>query len=348
MTSKEATVVISSAGRRLYLIDWFREAFEALGIDGRVVVAENDATSSSASYGDVARRLPKYTDSDYGPELLRLADELDAKIFISLNDYELMHIHVDSRLADSLRQRGVLVPGVSPAWQTGCADKLQMARLLDSVGVPTPATVTGGDEAGIADLASRADEFVVKHRFGSGSSGLELVRASQINQAVTRSLLSAPDAGGRVPTADDVVVQPKLPGLEHGVDIVASLRDRGSLSAVLARRKIRMRSGETDKAITVDRAPFMRASEMIARAAELTGLIDVDMFLDDAGRVSVIDINPRFGGGYPFVHLAGANVPLYYLAQALDLDVDQDWNRYDTDVVSAKYESIRVTGTNPR
>lgn len=348
MTSKEATVVISSAGRRLYLIDWFREAFEALGIDGRVVVAENDATSSSASYGDVARRLPKYTDSDYGPELLRLADELDAKIFISLNDYELMHIHVDSRLADSLRQRGVLVPGVSPAWQTGCADKLQMARLLDSVGVPTPATVTGGDEAGIADLASRADEFVVKHRFGSGSSGLELVRASQINQAVTRSLLSAPDAGGRVPTADDVVVQPKLPGLEHGVDIVASLRDRGSLSAVLARRKIRMRSGETDKAITVDRAPFMRASEMIARAAELTGLIDVDMFLDDAGRVSVIDINPRFGGGYPFVHLAGANVPLYYLAQALDLDVDQDWNRYDTDVVSAKYESIRVTGPNPR
>ena len=347
MTSKEATVVISSAGRRLYLIDWFREAFEALGIDGRVVVAENDATSSSASYGDVARRLPKYTDRDYGPELLRLADDVDAKIFISLNDYELMHIHVNTGLAESLRRRGVLVPGVSPAWQTGCADKLQMARLLDSVGVPTPATVTGGDEAGIADLASRADEFVVKHRFGSGSSGLELVRASQINQAVTRSLLSAPDAGGRVPTADDVVVQPKLPGLEHGVDIVASLRDRGSLSAVLARRKIRMRSGETDKAITVDRAPFMRASEMIARAAELTGLIDVDMFLDDAGRVSVIDINPRFGGGYPFVHLAGANVPLYYLAQALDLDVDQDWNRYDTDVVSAKYESIRVTGPHP-
>lgn len=348
MTSKEATVVISSAGRRLYLVDWFREAFEALGIDGRVVVAENDATSSSASYGDVARRLPKYTDSDYGPELLRLADDLDAKIFISLNDYELMHIHVNSGLADSLRRRGVLVPGVSAVWQAGCADKLQMARLLESVGVPTPSTVTGGDEAGIAELTSRADEFVIKHRFGSGSSGLELVTGAHVDQAVTRSLLTAPAADGRAPTADDVVVQPKLPGAEHGVDIVASLTDRGSLSAVLARRKIRMRSGETDKAVTVDRAPFMRASELIARAAELTGLIDVDMFLDSDDRVSVIDINPRFGGGYPFVHLAGANVPLYYLAQALDLDVDQEWSRYDADVVSAKYESIRVTGPNPR
>src|SRR5699024_701738 len=81
---------------------------------------------------------------------------------------------------------------------------------------------------------------------------------------------------------------------------------------------------------------------------DLTGLIDVDMFLDAAGRVSVIDINPRFGGGYPFVHLAGANVPLYYLAQALDLDIDQGWGRYDTDIVSAKYESIRVTAPSPR
>src|SRR5699024_4700003 len=118
---------------------------------------------------------------------------------------------------------------------------------------------------GLAELTSRADEFVVKHRFGSGSSGLELVTGSHINQAVTKSLLSAP-ATGRAPTADDVVVQPKLPGVEHGVDIVASLRDRGSLTAVLARRKIRMRSGETDKAVTVDRGPFTRASETPARS----------------------------------------------------------------------------------
>src|SRR5699024_11313385 len=142
LTSKEATVVISSAGRRLYLIDWLREAFEALGIDGRVVVAENDATSSSASYGDVARRLPKYTDRDYGPELLRLADDVDAKIFISLNDYELMHIHVNTGLAESIRRHRVLVHGVSYAWQYGCADMIQFARLIISVGVPSQSTIT--------------------------------------------------------------------------------------------------------------------------------------------------------------------------------------------------------------
>lgn len=311
MTAKPETIIISSAGRRLYLIDWFREAFAALDIEGRVVVAENDPTSSSASYGDVGRSLPKYDDPDYGRELMSLVAEFDAKILISANDYELIHVHVNSGLANSLRETGVLVPGVSAAWQAGCADKLQMAQMLAAIEVPTPATVSGADDQGIDELSARADEFVVKHRFGSGSSGLRVVSADQVRQAVTEAALSAPAAGGHPGTRDDVVVQSKLPGAEYGVDIIGSLTDGGMLSGVLARRKVRMRAGETDKAVTVDAAPFARISELIAGASDLTGLIDVDVFVDDFGEASVIDINPRFGGGYPFVHLAGADVPLY-------------------------------------
>ena len=344
MTAKPETIIISSAGRRLYLIDWFREAFAALDIEGRVVVAENDPTSSSASYGDVGRSLPKYDDPDYGRELMSLVAEFDAKILISANDYELIHVHVNSGLANSLRETGVLVPGVSAAWQAGCADKLQMAQMLAAIEVPTPATVSGADDQGIDELSARADEFVVKHRFGSGSSGLRVVSADQVRQAVTEAALSAPAAGGHPGTREDVVVQSKLPGAEYGVDIIGSLTDGGMLSGVLARRKVRMRAGETDKAVTVDAAPFARISELIAGASDLTGLIDVDVFVDDFGEASVIDINPRFGGGYPFVHLAGADVPLYYLSQAFDIEVDECWNKYELGVVSAKYESIRVTG----
>ena len=344
MTAKPETIIISSAGRRLYLIDWFREAFAALDIEGRVVVAENDPTSSSASYGDVGRSLPKYDDPDYGRELMSLVAEFDAKILISANDYELIHVHVNSGLANSLRETGVLVPGVSAAWQAGCADKLQMAQMLAAIEVPTPATVSGADDQGIDELSARADEFVVKHRFGSGSSGLRVVSADQVRQAVTEAALSAPAAGGHPGTRDDVVVQSKLPGAEYGVDIIGSLTDGGMLSGVLARRKVRMRAGETDKAVTVDAAPFARISELIAGASDLTGLIDVDVFVDDFGEASVIDINPRFGGGYPFVHLAGADVPLYYLAQAFGVDIGESWNRYEWNVVSAKFESIRVTG----
>lgn len=344
LTSKPITAVIGSAGRRLYLIDWFRRAFETLGVNGRVIVTENDETSASASYGDLARIMPRYSDPAYASALLEMVDEFEPLLFVSVNDYELLHLHVVTNLAERMRQRGILVPGVSAAWQRGCADKLQMATMLASVGVRTPATVAGGDSEGLAALAADTDDVVVKHRFGSGSSGLAVVPAERSAEAVAEALLTAPPSTGRGPTPDDVVVQPRLAGVEHGVDIVGSLRDSGDLAAVLARRKIRMRAGETDKAVTVDPAPFAPNSALIAEAAELTGLIDVDMFLDDDGHSTVIDINPRFGGGYPFVHLAGADVPLFYLAQALGRDIGEDWARCLPGIVSAKYESVRVTG----
>jgi len=344
--SAAPTVVIGSAGRRLYLVDWFREAFADLGLDGRVVVTENDPTSAAASYGDIGRTLPRYADAAYGPALLELVDELRPAVFLSVNDYELMHLHVATDLAEAMRERGILVPGVDRAWQLGCADKLRMAQLLEGIGVPTPRTVTGDDEAGVAEIAAASERLVVKHRLGSGSSGLELVPADGVRAAIDAAIDSAPaPIDGSAPSGQDVVVQPRLPGLEHGVDIVGDLREPGELRAVLARRKVRMRAGETDKAASVDPAPFVANAEKIARAAQLTGLIDTDMFLADGGEPSVIDINPRFGGGYPFVHLAGADVPRYYLARALDLEIDEDWREYAPGVISAKHESVRVTAT---
>src|SRR5690606_2113979 len=112
-----------------------------------------------------------------------------------------------------------------------------------------------------------------------------------------------------------------------------------------ARRKVRMRAGATDKAASVDPAPFVANAEKIAPAAQLTGLIDTDMFLADRGEHSGIDINPRFGGGYPSAHLAAAPAPRYYLARALGLELDEDWREYAPGVISAKHESVRVTAT---
>lgn len=341
--AEDRVVVVSSAGRRLYLIDWLRGAFARLGIEGRVVIAENDPTSSSAAYGDGARSMPRYTDPAYPTALMELVEELRPGLFLSLNDYELMMLSGRTDLAEAMRLRGVLVPGVAPQWQEACADKLQMASLLQGVGVNTPRTVCGDDDPGLEALRAAGGEFVVKHRFGSGSSGLAIVSADGILETVDQSARTAPIVAGVAPSRRDVVVQPRLPGQEYGVDVVGDLGAAGSLVGTLVRRKLRMRAGETDKAVTVAADPFRRTASLLARASGLTGLIDVDMFLEDGGEPSVVDINPRFGGGYPFVHLAGADVPLYYVAAAFGREVDASWGDYEAGVVSAKFESVRVT-----
>lgn len=239
--------------------------------------------------------------------------------------------------------RGVLVPGVSAAWKRGCADKLAMAQMLERIGVSTPPTVSGADDLGISRLSSSSELLVVKHRPGSGSSGLAMVRPDMIREATAAATRTAPVEGSAAPGPGDVVVQPWLPGVAHGVDIVGSLRSPGELCAVLARRKVRMRTGETDKAVSTSPRPFRAVAERIAAAAEVSGLIDVDMFLEEDGTVSVIDINPRFGGGYPFVHLAGADVPRFYLAAAFGVPDGGGWAEYVEGVTSAKFEGVRVT-----
>src|SRR5699024_3874796 len=90
-------------------------------------------------------------------------------------------------------------------------------------------------------------------RFGSGSTGLCFASAADLGDAVSESAKSAKGGDRRASSngLDAVVVQKLLPGPEYGVDGVYPLDGEGSLLGVLARRKDRMRGGDTDVATTV-------------------------------------------------------------------------------------------------
>lgn len=342
MTRRPVTVILGSAGRRLYLIDWFREAFRRAGVQGEIVVAESDETSAAFTAGDRGWLLPRYEDPCFEGAFWSMIDSVTPDIYIPLNDYEIARL--SHGIAATLRSRDILVPGVDPQWLEVCTDKLTMARELTDADVPTPETVTGDDEDGLGRMVARHDDFIVKHRYGSGSSGVELATADTVAAAVLRSAETAPRVVPGQEPAAAVVVQPLARGREHGVDIVCGLSTPGSFRGVLARRKHRMRAGETDKAVSVDAQPFHEIGRRLAAALGCHGLVDTDMFLDDEGNVTVIDINPRFGGGYPFVHLAGADVPSLYVQEVLGIAARGTELSYEPGVVSAKFEAARVTG----
>ena len=69
----------------------------------------------------------------------------------------------------------------------------------------------------------------------------------------------------------------------------------------------------------------------------------MDVFVDASGDIYVIDINPRFGGGYPFSHVAGARVPECYVAWTLGREPDPAWLRCRPDVVAGKFVEIAAT-----
>ena len=70
-----------------------------------------------------------------------------------------------------------------------------------------------------------------------------------------------------------------------------------------------MRSGETDKAVTVDLPEVREIGRKIGENLGHIGNLDVDIMQRGDGTYCVLELNPRFGGGFPFSYAAGVNYP---------------------------------------
>jgi carbamoyl-phosphate synthase large subunit len=100
-----------------------------------------------------------------------------------------------------------------------------------------------------------------------------------------------------------------------------------------------MRSGETDGATTVDHAELCQLGKYIAERLHHVANLDVDVFADETG-FHVLELNARFGGGYPFSHLAGANIPAAIVAWLQGAPCDPTW--FDVAYGITAYKSISV------
>jgi carbamoyl-phosphate synthase large subunit len=120
---------------------------------------------------------------------------------------------------------------------------------------------------------------------------------------IARSFLAHASAAA---PGHSVLIQERVSGEEYGLDIINDLS--GHYVCTFAKRKLRMRAGQTDRAVTVKDKEIEKLGQLIGEQLGHVGVLDCDLFASDQG-YRVIDLNPRIGGGYPFSHVAGANVP---------------------------------------
>lgn len=340
-------IVIGSAGRRNYLVEWFRDALSGLRVEGEVVVTEYDPLAPSIATADRYVRMPRFIDPSYWSSMVDMAKELQPDLFFSLNDYELSVL--SEGLADEMRSEGARVLSLRRESHRVVADKLQTSLALAAVGIDVPLTLTGNDAIARNRESWKHARLIVKHRFGSGSSGVQFCSPEDLLDVVRWSARTARDANGAMAEGDQslVVVQEAIEGPEFGVDGVFSLDDTGTLGGVLARRKHSLRAGETDRATSQAPDRFRPIVHDIGLLLRPQGLIDMDFIIDRTGRPYVIDINPRFGGGYPFNHVAGADVPRWYIANILSAPDRDSLLQYEVGVTSSKYDRVVVTGHPP-
>ena len=90
----------------------------------------------------------------------------------------------------------------------------------------------------------------------------------------------------------------------------------GRYCTTIVKKKTAMRSGETDAAETVEDRELSALGERLGTLIRHRGNLDVDV-LEEDGRYYVLEMNARFGGGYPFSHAAGVNLPLALVLWAM-------------------------------
>ncbi|WP_282041727.1 ATP-grasp domain-containing protein [Halomonas alimentaria] len=328
-------IMLTSAGRRNYLLRYFRDS---LGGRGRVLAADCSEHAAALQEADEAFVVPSVNAPGYVEGLLELCLAQGVGLLFSLNDHELPIL---AAAREQFQAQGVQIVVSPPEVISLAADKLMTARFLKEAGLGTPVTYASLEEA-IRGLDGGEVVFplVVKPRWGTASLGIDVVDdLEQLRLAWRYGQLRLPKLGLGSGTREGagLMIQERLPGQEYGLDIVNDLN--GRYRATFIKRKLAMRGGETDKAVTVSRPDLREVGRRIGEALGHVGNLDCDLFVHGES-CFVLELNPRFGGGYPFSAEAGADLPGALMAWAEGREPPEGWDAPREGVASAKCDRL--------
>ena len=298
-------ILFTCAGRRTYLLKYFKENMSA---EDKVVATDMQLSAPALQAADVKLQVPAVYDPKYIDITLNICKEQKIDALISLNDLELPILAENKAKFEAL---GVTVIVSDPEVIDIAFDKYKTAQWVESIGLNAPKTYVTLASAKEA-LAKGAIVFplFMKPRWGSGSIGLETIDDMEeldiyyhlLMKKIKKTILATASVGDEY-----IMIQEKLTGKEYGLDVMNDLE--GNNVAVSVKQKLAMRAGETDKAVTVDLPEVREMGATIGRNLKHIGNLDVDIMQRANGDYCVLELNPRFGGGYPFSYEAGANMP---------------------------------------
>ncbi|MGC6424328.1 MAG: ATP-grasp domain-containing protein [Lentimonas sp.] len=332
-------ILLTSVGRRAYLVGFFKEALKGRG---QVVATNTIAETTGMFAADSAVVVPPANAPGFIDRLLDVCRSHEISLLCSLHDWEAPYIAKNAKKFEEIGVR-LAIPSIEIV--ETCLDKYKTFLFAQKLGIPTPKTYLSVEAvSGAIARQEVAYPLILKPRWGQGSIGIryasslaELASAYELLQLE----LKAVDLG-HLATAplEQIVCQECLVGQECGVDIVNTLD--GDFAACFVKKKLGMRAGETDSAITTKQPLIESICRKLSESTRHSGNLDADFFELENGDVVLLELNPRFGGGYPFSHLAGANVPAALIAWAEGREPCPSWLSVSSGVRG--FKDVRVVG----
>jgi len=276
-------VLILSCGTRNKVVQYFKKAFAGCG---KVIATDCSSVAPALYDADKFYIVPRITAPDYLDIILDICKKEEIKGVLSLIDPELSLLSLHKEKFDAI---GTAIIGSSYELCERSLDKYEMYSWLKAHGYNCAASFMDWDEFAESGLS-----YPVFVKPAKGSASIAISRAD--DEEVAKFLF---DHG------EGMMLQEYLKGQEIGADVYIDMVS-GEVVSIFTKKKLVMRAGETDKAVSFKDPALFELIEKFVLESGFRGQIDIDIFEID-GQYYISEVNPRFGGGYPHAYECGCD-----------------------------------------
>jgi carbamoyl-phosphate synthase large subunit len=305
------------------VVQYFKTAFAE---QGRIVCTDCSPYAPALYEADAHYIVPRITAPDYLEVLYEICKKEAITGVLSLIDPELSLIAAHEA---QFRALGVQIIGSDYELCERTLNKWELFGWMEAHGYPCAKTYCTM-EAFCAALERGEVQFPVFVKPMKGSASIQIARADDME---TAAFLFA--------QGEQMIIQEYMTGQEIGADVYIDLISKKVVS-IFTKKKLVMRAGETDKAVSFIDEKLFAFITKFAEESGFAGQIDIDLFEKD-GVYSISEVNPRFGGGYPHAYACGADHMTLIRNNLMGIENPVQIGGYAVGKVMMKYNEIMLT-----
>src|SRR5690606_2076284 len=310
-------ILITSAGQRVSLVRSFQTELKKYFENGQVFTTDlNPILAPACHVSDQSFTVPRVTSPEYIDQLLQLCLNNQIKLVVPTIDTELL---VLSENIEYFKQQGIHLLVSEPGLVRECRDKRLINQFFENHGICIPQQY---------DLDNLRFPVFVKPYDGSLSKGIFTAYC-----------------------AEDIKIEhyadPKLMFMEYIAPedydefTVDCYYDKASeLKCAVPRKRIFVRAGEVNKGVTKKNIIVTEFNQKLKRITGARGCLTIQVFLHKTeDKILGIEINPRFGGGYPLSYLAGANYSQWVIREYLLNQKIEEFSAWSDNLLMLRYDA---------
>ena len=313
-------VLITSAGRRVGLVRAFQLELKKKFPTSKVYTADsNPEWSSACRVSDEYFTVQRVDSQNYINSLLELCIKNQIKIVVPTIDTELLVLS-DSKELFLTNNIHIVVSDFD--FVLKCRDKRQTNILFKDLKIDIPSSI---------DKQNPSFPLFIKPYDGSLSKDIYLINSKE---ELTHSLVNNPKL---------MFMEYINPKDYHEYTIDAYYNKNSDLKCLVPRLRIEVRGGEISKGKTEKPEFYKILKDKLSFIKGAKGSLTIQFFISkETDDIIGIEINPRFGGGFPLSYSAGANYPEYIILEYMmnePITFNENWIenrvmlRFDSEVI---------------